>query len=47
VESLGKTEAQRLENFKSWIQKDFNQEFAGNFKKLDKAGKEVIIEPKT
>src|SRR5450759_527120 len=43
--ALGKTEAQRLENFKSWIQKDFNQEFAGNFKKLDKAGKEVTIGP--
>ena len=43
--ALGNTEAQRLENFKSWIQKDFNQEFAGNFKKLDKTGKEVIIEP--
>jgi hypothetical protein len=43
--ALGNTEAERLNNFKSWIQKDFNQEFAGNFKKLDKAGKEVIIEP--
>lgn len=43
--ALGNTEAERLENFKSWIQKDFNQEFAGNFKKLDKAGKEVKIEP--
>lgn len=43
--ALGNTEAQRLENFKSWIQKDFNQEFADNFKKLDKAGKEVTIEP--
>ena len=43
--ALGKTETQRLENFKSWIQKDFNQEFADNFKKLDKAGKEVKIEP--
>jgi hypothetical protein len=43
--ALGNTEADRLDNFKSWIQKDFNQEFAGNFKKLDKAGKEVKIEP--
>jgi hypothetical protein len=43
--ALGNTEAERLENFKSWIQKDFNQEFADNFKKLDKAGKEVKIEP--
>ena len=43
--ALGSTEEERLNNFKSWIQKDFNQEFAGNFKKLDKAGKEVIIEP--
>ena len=43
--ALGKTETERLENFKSWIQKDFNQEFAGNFKKLDKAGKEVTIGP--
>jgi len=43
--ALGNTEAERLENFKSWIQKDFNQEFADNFKKLDKAGKEVTIEP--
>ncbi|MDO8886191.1 DUF5712 family protein [Candidatus Oleimmundimicrobium sp.] len=43
--ALGNTEAERLNNFKSWIQKDFNQEFAGNFKKLNKAGKEVIIEP--
>ena len=43
--ALGKTETERLENFKSWIQKDFNQEFADNFKKLDKAGKEVTIKP--
>ena len=43
--ALGSTEEERLNNFKSWIQKDFNQEFAGNFKKLDKAGKEVTIEP--
>jgi hypothetical protein len=43
--ALGKTETERLENFKSWIQKDFNQEFTDNFKKLDKAGKEITIEP--
>ena len=43
--ALGNTEEERIENFKTRIQKDFNQEFAGNFKKLDKAGKEVTIEP--
>ncbi len=44
-QALGKTEAERLENFKGWVQKDFSQEFADNFKKADKSGNVVTIEP--
>lgn len=43
--ALGKNDEERLENFKAWVQKDFSQEFADNFKKLDKEGNEVKIEP--
>ncbi len=44
-QALGKTEVERLENFKAWVQKDFSQEFADNFKKADKSGNVVTIEP--
>jgi hypothetical protein len=44
-ESLGKTEKERHENFKKWLQEDFSKEFAGNFNKKDKAGNSIPIEP--
>lgn len=44
-QALGSTEAERLENFKKWVQEDFSKEFAGNFQKLDKAGNAVTIDP--
>lgn len=42
--ALGKTDAERKENFKAWIQEDFSKEFAGNFHKKDREGNPIPIE---
>jgi hypothetical protein len=42
--ALGKTEEERKENFKAWIQEDFSKEFAGNFHKKDTKGNPIPIE---
>lgn len=43
--ALGRTDEERLSNFKKWVREDFSKEFAGNFNKLDKAGNRINITP--
>jgi len=43
--ALGFTDEERSKNFKLWIQKEFIQEFADNFKKKDSDGSRIPIEP--
>lgn len=44
-QALGSSEAERLANFKQWIQEDFSREYAANFTKLDRAGNAIEIAP--
>lgn len=44
-QALGSSEAERVANFKKWVQEDFTREYAANFHKLDKAGQRIAIAP--
>jgi hypothetical protein len=43
--AMGKTEQERLANFKLWTQKEFSKLFAGNYHKKDKNGNPIEIKP--
>jgi hypothetical protein len=43
--AMGKTEQERLANFKRWTQKEFSELFAGNYHKKDKNGNPIEIRP--
>jgi hypothetical protein len=43
--AMGKTEQERLANFKQWTQKEFTELFAGNYHKKDKNGNPIEIAP--
>jgi hypothetical protein len=43
--AMGKTEQERLTNFKKWTQKEFTELFAGNYHKKDKNGNPIEITP--
>jgi hypothetical protein len=43
--AMGKTEQERLANFKKWTQKEFSELFAGNYHKKDKNGNPIEIRP--
>jgi hypothetical protein len=43
--AMGKTEQERLTNFKLWTQKEFSKLFAGNYHKKDKNGNPIEIKP--
>lgn len=42
-QALGNTEAERLSNFKKWVQEDFTKEYAANFQKFDRSGNAIPI----
>jgi len=44
-QALGKTDEERLRNFKTWISKEFTFELAGNFRKKDSKGNDINITP--
>ncbi|MDR0657781.1 MAG: DUF5712 family protein, partial [Mediterranea sp.] len=43
--AMGKTEQERLVNFKRWTQKEFSELFAGNYHKKDKNDNPIPITP--
>jgi hypothetical protein len=43
--AMGKTDPERIENFKHWTQKEFSKLFAGNYHKKDKNGNPIEIKP--
>jgi hypothetical protein len=43
--AMGKTDGERLRNFKAWVAKEVTRELAANFHKVDKSGKPIVIAP--
>jgi hypothetical protein len=44
-QALGKTDDERLNNFKEWVKTEFQNELAGNYNKFDKQGNRIEISP--
>lgn len=44
-QAMGATEEERLNNFKTWVRTEFQNELAGNYNKYDREGNRIEITP--